>query len=68
VAKKTKIWFDEDVDILYVSFKRGASVHSEEVEEGVRVEYDERGQIVGLEISDITKRLAKPSQSGCRAL
>ncbi|MDI6839442.1 MAG: DUF2283 domain-containing protein [bacterium] len=57
---KIKIWFDEDVDVLYVSLKKGASVHSEEKEDGVRLEYDEKGEIVGLEITEITKRLAKP--------
>jgi uncharacterized protein YuzE len=57
---KIKIWFDEEVDILYVSLKEGVSVHSEETEEGVRVEYDESGQVVGIEISGITKMLAKP--------
>jgi len=57
---KIKIWFDGDVDILYVSLRKGASVHSEEQEEGVRLEYDAQGQIIGLGISEITKRLAEP--------
>ncbi len=57
---KIKIWFDGDVDILYVSLRKGASVHSEEQEEGVRLEYDAQGQIIGLEITEITKRLAEP--------
>ncbi len=57
---KIKIWFDEEVDILYISLKEGVSVDSEEIEEGVRVEYDERKQVVGVEISGITKLLAKP--------
>ena len=56
---KVKIWFDDEVDILYISLKEGTSVDSEEVEEGVRVEYDEHGQVVGIEISGITKMLAK---------
>jgi len=57
---KIKMWFDEEVDILYISLKKGASVHSEEQEEGVRLEYDAQGQIIGVEISEITKRLAEP--------
>jgi uncharacterized protein YuzE len=35
-------------------------VDSEEIEEGVCVEYDERKQVVGVEISGITNMLAKP--------
>jgi uncharacterized protein YuzE len=57
---KIKIWFDEDVDILYVSLRKGASVHSEEQEAGVRLEYDAQGQVIGLEITEVTKRLAEP--------
>ena len=57
---KIGIWFDEGTDVLYVSFRKGASVDSEEIEEDVRIEYDAQGQIVGLEISEMTRRLAKP--------
>ncbi len=48
------------MDILYVSLRKGVSVDSEEIEEDVRIEYDAGNQIIGLEISEITRRLAKP--------
>ncbi len=57
---KVKVWFDEGMNILYVSLRKGASVDSEEIEEGVRIEYDAQNQIVALEISEITGRLARP--------
>ncbi|MEW5945583.1 MAG: DUF2283 domain-containing protein [bacterium] len=57
---KVKVWFDEEVDILYVSFGGGFSPHSEEVEDNVRLEYGEDGKVIGIEISDISKKLAKP--------
>mgnify|MGYP000144318184 CR=1 FL=1 len=60
MGKGVKVWFDEGTDILYVSFKKGISVDSEEVTENVRVEYDEQNQIVGVEIHNITRMLAKP--------
>lgn len=59
MGENVKVWFDEETDILYVSLKEGASVDSEEVAENVRVEYDKQGQIVGVEIHNITKMLAK---------
>jgi len=31
---KVKIWYDEESDILYISFGRGVAVDSEEVDEG----------------------------------
>ena len=61
MGKNVKVWFDEETDILYVSLREGISVDSEEVaEEDVRVEYDKQGQIIGVEIHNITKMLAKP--------
>jgi uncharacterized protein YuzE len=56
--KNIKILFDEDNDILYLSLKEGADIDSEEVAENVRVEYDSRRNIVGIEIFNITKILA----------
>jgi len=56
---KVKMWYDEGVDILYISFKEGESVDSEEVEENIRIEYGKDGEVVGVEISEISKQLAK---------
>ena len=60
MGKNVKVWFDEETDILYLSLKEEISVDSEEVAEDVRVEYDKQGQIIGVEIHNITKMLAKP--------
>ena len=61
MGENVKVWFDEETDILYLSLKEVISVDSEEVaEEDVRVEYDKQGQIIGVEIHNITKMLAKP--------
>jgi len=60
MGKNVKVWFDEETDILYLSLREGISVDSEEVAEDVRVEYDKQGQIIGVEIYNITKMLAKP--------
>ena len=60
MGENVKVWFDEETDILYLSLKEGISVDSEEVAEDVRVEYDKQGQIIGVEIHNITKMLAKP--------
>lgn len=57
---KVKRWYDEEADILYISFKTGAAIDSEEVEEGVRVEYGPGGEIVCVEISGVSRLLAQP--------
>jgi uncharacterized protein YuzE len=56
--KGVRISFDEESDIFYLSLKEGVAVDSEEIIEDVRVEYDEDGQVIGIEIFNITKMLA----------
>ena len=56
---KVKVWYDGKTDILYVSFKEGASVDSEELSKGIRVEYGREGDVVGLEIHNLTEMVAK---------
>jgi uncharacterized protein YuzE len=56
--KGVRISFDEESDILYLSLKEGVAVDSEEIIEDVKVEYDEDGQVIGIEIFNITKMLA----------
>ena len=56
---KIKVWFDEEEDILYVSFKEGVVVDSEEIEKDIRVEYGKEGEIMGVEIHNLTKMVAK---------
>jgi uncharacterized protein YuzE len=56
--KNIKVLFDEENDILYVSLKPGVAIDSEEIAEDIRVEYDDKGQVIGIEIFNITKMLA----------
>ncbi len=56
---KIKAWYDEEVDILYVSLKEGVAVDSEETEEGIRVEYGINKEIVGIEITKESILLAQ---------
>ena len=53
------MWYDEEADIFYLSFREEESVDSEEVEENIRIEYNKDGEVIGLEISEISKYLAK---------
>ena len=56
---KIKAWYDEEVDILYISLKEGVAVDSEETEEGIRVEYGIKKEIVGIEITKVSILLAQ---------
>jgi len=58
MGKNIKMWFDEEADILYLSLAEGVVVDSEEVAENVRLEYDEKGEMIGIEIFNISRMIA----------
>lgn len=56
-----KIEYSKEVDALYVHFRQVMVATSKEVEEGVIIDLDEAGHIVGVEILDASKRM-QPSE------
>ena len=52
-----KIEYDKIADALYVYFREIEVFKSKEIEEGVVVDLDQNGHIVGIEILDASKRL-----------
>jgi len=53
-----KIIYDPEVDALYIRFSsQGRYAESEEIEDGVIVDYSEDGKIVGIEILNVKKKL-----------
>ena len=51
-----RIEYSKKADALYVYFREVDVAKSKEVEEGVVVDLDEDGHIVGIEILDASKR------------
>ncbi len=51
-----KISYDHKVDALYIRLK-DTTVTTDLIEEGIALDYDEAGQIAGVEILDAGKRL-----------
>jgi uncharacterized protein YuzE len=41
-----------DTDMLYIKLAAGASTESEEVAPGIVLDFDERNQVIGIEIED----------------
>ena len=56
-----RIEYDSDVDALYVQFKNVRPDDNVDLEEGVTVDLDDKGHIVGLEILDAAERLGPES-------
>ncbi len=52
-----KIEYSKNVDALYVKFREVKIADSMDIEEGVTVDLDENGHIVGIEILDASEKL-----------
>lgn len=52
-----KIEYSKSVDALYIKLRTAKIVDSRDIEEGVTVDLDENGHIVGLEILDASEKL-----------
>ena len=51
-----KIEYSDTADAIYVSFKEAFVAKSKEIEEGVVVDLDENGHLIGIEILDVSER------------
>jgi uncharacterized protein YuzE len=52
---------DQDADVVYVNLTDRAIKNSAEVADGIVVDYDDEGRIVGVEILDASKRTQDPT-------
>ena len=50
-----KLHVDKEADALYLRLDESAIVESEEVARGVVVDYDESGEVVGVELLYLSK-------------
>jgi uncharacterized protein YuzE len=54
-----KMHYDPEADAFAVSFApKGAYVESEEVAPGVTLDFDADGQVIGIEVLGVRKRMA----------
>lgn len=51
--------YDPEEDILYIVVKEGSIFDSKEIDEDIRLEYDKKGDVAGLEIMNARKNIAK---------
>ena len=51
---------DQDADAIYINLTDRAIKDSAEVADGIVVDYDDAGRIVGIEILDASKRAGDP--------
>ena len=55
-----KVTYDQEVDILRIILNDTDIDESDEDKPGIIIDYDERGNIVGMEILDASTRITNP--------
>jgi uncharacterized protein YuzE len=52
-----KLNYYEETDSLYIDLLKGASAESTEISEGIVLDYDKDGNLVGIDIDNASKKL-----------
>jgi len=53
-----KIEYSKAADAIYVYFKEDFVERSKEIEDGIVIDFDKNGQLVGIEVLDASKRFS----------
>ncbi len=53
-----KIEYSKEADAIYVYFREAFVAKSKEIEDGVVVDFDEKGQLIGIEVLDVSQRFS----------
>jgi len=53
-----KIEYSKEADAIYVYFKEDFVAKSKEIEDGVVIDFDEKGQFIGIEVLDVSQRFS----------
>ena len=56
-----KVHFDEKIDALYFRLDDSKIIESEEVKPGIILDFNEKNQVVGVEILNVKKRVPEAS-------
>lgn len=59
-AAHMKIIYDADADILQISFTQHAVEETTQIAPGLVLDYDEDGQVVGIELRKASQRVSDP--------
>ncbi len=53
-----KIEYSKEADAIYVYFKETFVAKSKEIEDGVVIDFDEKDQLIGIEVLDVSQRFS----------
>lgn len=55
-----KVIYDPETDTMTLILREGSVAESDELREGLIIDYDKKGRIVSLEVLDASKSVAEP--------
>lgn len=64
MKKKAKIYYDKAVDALWIRIKKGVESDSQELAPGLTLEYNDKGEVIGIELLNASEILASISPRG----
>lgn len=57
-----KVQYDPQADAMYIRLAAGEVADSDEVREGVVIDYDAQGRVLGIELLDVSRRTDNPRE------
>ena len=58
-----EISYDKEADAIYIEFQQGEFAKNKKIDEGTIIDLDKEGNILGIEILDVSKRIPPESLS-----
>ena len=55
------IKYDKEVDVVYIQFSEKKVAESDEDKPGIILDYDDGGNIVGIEVLEASKKMGQPN-------
>lgn len=55
------IKYDKDIDVIYIKLSDNRVAESDEEKPGIILDYDESGNIVGIEVLEASRRINQPN-------
>ena len=58
-----EISYDKEADAMYIEFRKGDFARNKKIDDFTIVDYDKNGNILGIELLDVSKRIPVESLS-----
>lgn len=58
-----EISYDREADAMYIEFRKGSFAKNKKIDDFTIVDFDEQGNILGIELLEVSKRLPPESLS-----